>query len=193
MVLLAEIRDLLKGLNIKQIITTGMHSLDVIISILTVGYLDPRNLAVPQLDARNAVAWKALGRSHDDIMDPVIDRWKGGLDATLVFVRSSVFLLIALHVTQIGLFSAITTAFFVDSFSRLQPRTDTSAMNDVLANLTNVLLLVHGFQFNTTDLRSNVAFEPDPSDVRENVFWSLSLGLSVSLLFNKGSFILNIT
>jgi hypothetical protein len=126
-------------------------------------------------------------------MDPIIDRWKGGLDATLVFVCPSLSKVYFLIITQIGLFSAITTAFFVDSFSRLQPQANASATNEILANLTNALLLVHGFHFNTADLAPNDAPEPAPSDVRENVFWSLSLGLSVSLLFIKYPFILNVT
>jgi hypothetical protein len=58
-------------------------------------------------------------------MEPTIERWKGGLDAMLVFVCLSLSL--CSHYTgannwpQIGLFSAIVTAFFVDSFSKLQP------------------------------------------------------------------------
>jgi hypothetical protein len=42
--------------------------------------------AVPQGEARNSGAWRALGKSHAEIMEPTIERWKGGLDAMLVFV-----------------------------------------------------------------------------------------------------------
>ena len=43
--------------------------------------------AVPQGEARNSGAWRALGKSQAEIMEPTIERWKGGLDAMLVFVR----------------------------------------------------------------------------------------------------------
>ena len=71
------------------------------------------------------------------------------------------------------------TAFFVDSFSKLQPD-DGAATNDLLSNLTNVILLVHGVTFNETGLPFATPFEPERNDVRENVFWSVSLALSVS-------------
>jgi hypothetical protein len=44
--------------------------------------------AVPQGEARNSGAWRALGKSQAEIMEPTIERWKGGLDAMLVFVCS---------------------------------------------------------------------------------------------------------
>jgi hypothetical protein len=80
---------------------------------------------------------------------------------------------------KIGLFSAIVTAFFVDSFSKLQPD-DGATTNSLLSNLTNIVLLVHGVSFNNTGLPLALPFEPERNDVRENVFWSISLALSVS-------------
>jgi hypothetical protein len=119
-------------------------------------------------------------------MEPTIERWKGGLDAMLVFV--SFYFAPLRYIAQfpnnclkIGLFSAIVTAFFVDSFSKLQPD-DGAATNELLSNITNILLLVHGISFNETGLPAAIPFEPDRNDVRENVFWSISLALSVSEL-----------
>jgi hypothetical protein len=80
---------------------------------------------------------------------------------------------------KIGLFSAIVTAFFVDSFSKLQPD-NAAATNGLLSNLTNIILLVHGVSFNDTGLPLALPFEPERNDVRENVFWAISLALSVS-------------
>jgi hypothetical protein len=85
-----------------------------------------------------------------------------------------------LTLDQIGLFSAIVTAFFIDAFSRLQPDQG-SITNALLSNLTDIVLLVHGVSFNATDLSFATTFEPNPNDVRENVLWSVSLALSVSL------------
>jgi hypothetical protein len=115
-------------------------------------------------------------------MEPTIERWKGGLDAMLVFVNPALsfkFPVCSNERLQIGLFSAIVTAFFVDSFSKLQPD-DAAATNGLLSNLTNVVLLVHGISFNETGLPLAAPFEPERHDVRENVFWSISLALSVS-------------
>jgi hypothetical protein len=117
-------------------------------------------------------------------MEPTIERWKGGLDAMLVFVRLGLPLYnpdISNNCSKIGLFSAIVTAFFVDSFSKLQPD-DGAATNALLSNLTNIILLVHGVSFNETGLPFATSFEPERNDVRENVFWSVSLALSVSEL-----------
>jgi hypothetical protein len=98
----------------------------------------------------------------------------------------SSFALIFLHISlvlnnysNIGLFSAIVTALFVDSFSKLQPD-EGAATNKLLSNLTNIILLVYGVSFNQTDLPFAAPFEPEQNDVRENVFWSVSLALSVS-------------
>ena len=137
---------------------------------------------VPQQHARSSGAWRALEKSHAEIMEPTIERWKGGLDAMLVFVRlgrSSHIPQFPNSCAKIGLFSAIVTAFFVDSFSRLQPD-DGVAMNEPLSNLTNIILLIHGVSFNQTGLPFATPFEPERNDVRENAFWSVSLALSVS-------------
>jgi hypothetical protein len=80
---------------------------------------------------------------------------------------------------EIGLFSAIVTAFFIDSFSKLQPD-DSAATNALLSNLTNIILLVNDMAFNDTGLPFAAQFEPERNVVRENVFWSVSLALSVS-------------
>jgi hypothetical protein len=134
------------------------------------------------MEARNSNAWRALGKSQAEIMEPTIERWKGGLDAMLVFVclpLRSILRACSEDRSKIGLFSAIVTAFFVDSLSKLQPD-DAAATNGLLANLTNIILLVHGVSFNDTGLPVTVPFEPERNDVRENVFWSISLALNVS-------------
>jgi hypothetical protein len=79
---------------------------------------------------------------------------------------------------QIGLFSAIVTAFFIASFAKLQP--DQSALtNELLLNLTNVVLAIHNVSFDSTGLPTATPYVPDSSNVRQNVLWSLSLSMSV--------------
>jgi hypothetical protein len=79
---------------------------------------------------------------------------------------------------QVGLFSAIVTAFLVASLARLQPD-ETARTNDLLINLTEIILLASRTTFNSTGLPQAAPFVPDASDVRQNVFWSISLVLSV--------------
>jgi hypothetical protein len=136
------------------------------------------------MEARSSGAWRALGKSQAEIMELTIERWKGGLDAMLVFVclhfvQFSVLSVCSDDRSKIGLFSAIVTAFFVDSFSKLQPD-DAAATNVLLSNLTNIVLFTHGVSFSDTGLPLAVLFEPEQNDVRENVLWSISLALSVS-------------
>ena len=77
------------------------------------------------------------------------------------------------------MFSAIVTAFFVPSLTKLQPD-ETSITNDLLKNLTELFLHVQNVSFASTGLPIAVPFEPKTSDVRENAFWSVSLAMSVS-------------
>jgi hypothetical protein len=47
-------------------------------------------------------------------------------------------------------------------------------------NLTEIMLQVANIQFEETGLGHAMPFVPEKSDVRENVFWSISLALSAS-------------
>jgi hypothetical protein len=81
---------------------------------------------------------------------------------------------------QLGLFSAIITAFLVDSLSELQ-LDEAARTNELLMNLPQVVCMASiGIPFNTVTLPQPIPFSPDPSDVRESAFWSISLVLSVS-------------
>ncbi|EIM83829.1 uncharacterized protein STEHIDRAFT_62042, partial [Stereum hirsutum FP-91666 SS1] len=80
------------------------------------------------------------------------------------------------------LFSAIVTAFYVQSSSGLSPDAAFDT-NQLLANLTDVVILVSGVNASQLSLRAPVAFEPDASALRLNFYWSTSLVLSVSPLF----------
>lgn len=82
---------------------------------------------------------------------------------------------------QIALFSAIVTAFFVQSLTGLSPDAGFRT-NELLSNLTEIILILSGT--NTTDLSVThpIPFKPEASAVRLNVYWSISLILSVSCL-----------
>ncbi|KAJ7471780.1 hypothetical protein FB451DRAFT_1559009 [Mycena latifolia] len=80
---------------------------------------------IPQLPATSSSVWGALLRSRlSKTIQPQVDRWRSGLDALLVFL---------------GLFSAIVTAFLVDSLTGLQ-QDEAARTNELLANLTEIII-----------------------------------------------------
>jgi hypothetical protein len=80
---------------------------------------------------------------------------------------------------QLGLFSAIVTAFFVDSLGNLK-QDQTQRTNELLANLTEIMLALNSSPGKTPNFSLPVVFEPSQSDIRVNAFYSISLIFSVS-------------
>ncbi|EIM83827.1 uncharacterized protein STEHIDRAFT_159444 [Stereum hirsutum FP-91666 SS1] len=121
---------------------------------------------IPQTPASSSSAWNPL---HDSMMQktiiPAVDGWRGTLDTLLIFAT---------------LFSAIVTAFYVQSSSNLAPAA-TFETNQLLANLTDVVILLSGANISQLSLPGPVAFEPEASALRLNFYWSISLVLSISI------------
>ncbi|KAJ6622580.1 hypothetical protein B0H10DRAFT_2187489 [Mycena sp. CBHHK59/15] len=124
--------------------------------------------SMPQVPATSGSAWNPLLKSFvTETIQPKVDRWRSSLDALLVFL---------------GLFSAIVTAFFVDSLSGLQPD-ETARTNELLANLTDILIMLSlsSNPATTPNFTHPVAFQPKPSDIRVNSYYSVSLVLCLSI------------
>ncbi|KAJ7279496.1 hypothetical protein C8J57DRAFT_1058780, partial [Mycena rebaudengoi] len=122
--------------------------------------------AVPQVPATSSSAWNPLLKSFiSETVQPKVERWKSGLDALLVFL---------------GLFSAIVTSFFVASLPSLS-QDETAKTNQLLANLTEIIIILSGVPSSSLGLAPPPQFEPDPMDVRSNSYYSLSLVLSLSI------------
>ncbi|KAJ7513072.1 hypothetical protein B0H11DRAFT_1948596 [Mycena galericulata] len=121
---------------------------------------------IPEVPATNSSAWNALLRSTlTDTIEPKVERWRSGLDALLVFL---------------GLFSAIVTSFFVQSLTALS-EDQTVRTNELLANLTDIIIVISGVPPASLHVSQPLTFHPDPTDVRLNSLWSLSLILSLSI------------
>ncbi|KAJ7611147.1 hypothetical protein B0H17DRAFT_874938, partial [Mycena rosella] len=121
---------------------------------------------IPEVPATNSSAWNALlGSTLKDTIEPRVERWRSGLDALLVFL---------------GLFSAIVTAFLVDSLAGLA-EDKVARTNELVANLTDVVIALSGKPATALDITYPTVFRPDSSDVRVNAFWSLSLTFSLSI------------
>ncbi|KAJ7282286.1 hypothetical protein C8J57DRAFT_1122205 [Mycena rebaudengoi] len=121
---------------------------------------------MPEVFATSNSTWGALLRTTIvETIQPKVDRWRSGLDALLVFI---------------GLFSAIVTAFLVESLSGLHPD-EASRTNELLANLTDIMIALSGVNPMNLNLSNPAEFQPDSTDVRLNSYWSLSLILSLSV------------
>ncbi|KAJ6604146.1 hypothetical protein DFH09DRAFT_849062, partial [Mycena vulgaris] len=121
---------------------------------------------IPQVPSTSSSAWNPLLKSFiEETILPKVDRWKSGLEALLVFL---------------GLFSAIVTSFLLASLTGLTPD-NTARTNELLANLTEIVIMLS--RNSAVDLKFSLpaAFEPDPSSIRVNSYHSLSLVLSLSI------------
>lgn len=81
-------------------------------------------------------------------------------------------------IPQLGLFSAIVTAFLVDSLGNLK-QDQTQRTNELLVNLTDIILELNRSPGKDPDFSFPLVFEPSASDIRTNSFYSLSLIFSV--------------
>ncbi|EIM86009.1 uncharacterized protein STEHIDRAFT_58585 [Stereum hirsutum FP-91666 SS1] len=126
-------------------------------------YTDVSKQPIPQAPATSAAAWSPLLRAHLDHIQPTVDRWRGTLDTILVFV---------------ALFSAIVTTFFVQSLEGLS-QDPGDRTNELLLNLTELVIAVSGVNASHLTIQPPTAFEPEESAVRLNFYWSISLILSV--------------
>ncbi|KAJ7048532.1 hypothetical protein C8F01DRAFT_927071, partial [Mycena amicta] len=119
---------------------------------------------IPDVPASNSSAWTALLNSAlTNTIQPRVEIWRSGLDALLVFL---------------GLFSAIISAFLVNSIASISPD-KTDRTNELLANLTDIVLTIHNYS--ATSFKSPAQFHPDPVNVRVNAFWALSLTISLAI------------
>ncbi|KAJ7290323.1 hypothetical protein C8J57DRAFT_991471, partial [Mycena rebaudengoi] len=80
----------------------------------------------------------------------------------------------------LGLFSAIVTAFLVESLSGLHPD-EAARTNELLANLTDILITLSSVNPISLNLLTPAQFQPDSTNVQLNSYWSLSLILSLSV------------
>ncbi|KDQ28463.1 hypothetical protein PLEOSDRAFT_1105121 [Pleurotus ostreatus PC15] len=122
---------------------------------------------IPQVPLRNAGAWNPLLKSTLSQIAPIMDRWRGGLDTLLIFV---------------GLFSAIVTTFLVESLGHLQVDQG-ERTNEILTNITEILVSLAGpaGAGGVMVTPTEEVFSPSSDVIRGNIFWSLSLILSLSL------------
>ncbi|KAG7086971.1 hypothetical protein E1B28_002887 [Marasmius oreades] len=135
---------------------------------------DPKLVNEPRKENEPAVnkekptiqqSWEAAMKKVDIIDGDLVQGYKEDIDTLLVFA---------------GLFSAVVTAFTVESYQWLQD--DPAEITSMLLNSTVVLLTQIAQQngSNQSPLPSSPpAFAPTPSAIRINTFWFLSLTLAL--------------
>ncbi|KAJ7609583.1 hypothetical protein DFH06DRAFT_1017034, partial [Mycena polygramma] len=119
-----------------------------------------------EVPATSRSAWNALLRSTmANEIQPITDGWRSDLDALLVFF---------------GLFSAIITAFIVPSLATLKAD-EIARTNEILLNITNLLITIGGSNVAALDAMPPGVYVPAASDVRFNVYLTLSLIIRLSI------------
>lgn len=109
------------------------------------------------------------------------DIWKEEVSNLLIFVsHASIWITFVSNTFKAGLFSAVVTAFIVESYKTLQ-RDSTDVMINLLLQIVDRL----GDSSNSTSVSSQPssslpAFSPTDSAIRINVFWFISLVLSLT-------------
>lgn len=85
---------------------------------------------------------------------------------------------------QIGLFSAIVTSFLVEAIGNLKPD-PADKTNVLLANLTEIIVSMSRINASQPlHLTEPEEFEPEPEDIRLNIYCFASLIFAVSPLFH---------
>ncbi|KAL0566367.1 hypothetical protein V5O48_015646 [Marasmius crinis-equi] len=117
-------------------------------------------------------SWKAVMREVVEIDDDQFKSWKEDIDTLLVFVCSLLrFFRWApdLPVTQAGLFSAVVTAFTIESYKWLSEDPQDTAVT--------LLMRISQQMGNVTNgtVTPIEPFKASPSNIRINTFWFLSL------------------
>jgi hypothetical protein len=116
----------------------------------------------------------------------MIEDWKGTTDGILIFVRGSFLILLTVaeaHFVQAGLFSAVITAFLIESYKGLSEATDTDSATVVLLTQISAQLagMTNSSQLSSAQpVPSRNAFSPSASSLAVNAMWFLSLSLSLA-------------
>ncbi|CAE7191751.1 unnamed protein product, partial [Rhizoctonia solani] len=136
----------------------------------------------------DAQVWKTYVREADQVDEELVDGWNKSMDVILIFVCRPHDLLSAKQVVliliQAALFSAISTAFVIESYKNLkQDPTDLSSQTLLTISQT-LMLIANGSQTGSTSPGSPAEaapFQASSKAICVNVLWFLSLSLSVAV------------
>lgn len=148
------------------------------------GTSDP-NANIRYVLAGQPTGWAAVAASVREYDEDRIKSTKEDIDTLLVFVRGETSSLICMTYLppQAGLFSAVLTAFLIESYQRLLPDTAAQTSSQMLSVLQQISLQIANstyppFVLPSPDATSQ-AFQPSATDIRVNVLWFASLIFSL--------------
>ncbi|KAF8174246.1 hypothetical protein BJ912DRAFT_62146 [Pholiota molesta] len=128
----------------------------------SLGLNDPYEHAPPEPDGD---LWAVLLKPELEADKIRCDAWKDEVQNLLIFA---------------GLFSAVVTAFVLESYKSLQPDPNDTIIN-LLSQIANGPNITSSFHLSTRSATPLVSlFVQPPSSVRINVFWFISLILSLT-------------
>jgi len=132
---------------------------------------DPPKYPLPKLDGDPFVVLLESQVKKDKVR---CDAWKDEVQNLLIFVSLSVERIPKLtsSCSKAGLFSAVVTAFIIESYKALK-------QDPAEILLLRILTQLEG-RVNGTDILTNSKFTPTPSDIRVNTLWFLSLIFSLT-------------
>ncbi|KAF8798258.1 hypothetical protein BYT27DRAFT_7177727, partial [Phlegmacium glaucopus] len=121
-------------------------------------------------DSRADKLWSIYNKEAESYDRALMETWKDDMDSIIIFA---------------GLFSAVLTAFLVDATKNL--KLDPTEQTNALLSQTVVLLAQisqqlgpNGSQTIISPLQPLEQFKLNPSDLRVNIFWYMSLAFSIT-------------
>ncbi|KDN41130.1 hypothetical protein RSAG8_07684, partial [Rhizoctonia solani AG-8 WAC10335] len=117
----------------------------------------------------DAQVWKTYVREADQVDEELVDGWNKSMDVILIFA---------------ALFSAISTAFVIESYKSLKPDPADASSQTLLTISQTLMFIANGSQPSSTLLTSEVetpVFQASAKAICVNVLWFLSLSLSVAV------------
>ncbi|KAF8676993.1 hypothetical protein RHS04_06183 [Rhizoctonia solani] len=132
----------------------------------------------------NAEVWKRYVLETDRADKELVEGWNNSLDMLLIFVRSLASVTptsnVRLMWSQAALFSAISTAFILESTQDLKPDYAEVSAHTLAAILAAVS---SGSTANSSDIPTmdQSEFSPTSAAIQVNILWFTSLSLSVAV------------
>ncbi|KAF8675638.1 hypothetical protein RHS04_06653 [Rhizoctonia solani] len=132
----------------------------------------------------NAEVWKRYVLETDRADKELVEGWNNSLDMLLIFVRSLASVRLTSNVrlmwSQAALFSAISTAFILESTQDLKPDYAEVSAHTLAAILAAVS---SGSTANSSDIPTmdQSEFLPSSAAIQVNILWFTSLSLSVAV------------
>ncbi|CUA67976.1 Isoleucine--tRNA ligase [Rhizoctonia solani] len=117
----------------------------------------------------DAQVWKTYVREADQVDEEMVDGWNKSMDVILIFA---------------ALFSAISTAFVIESYKNLKPDPADASSQTLLIISQTLMIIANGSQPSSaspTSVAETTGFEASAKDICVNVLWFLSLSLSVAV------------